>query len=111
MTYALLQPLVIAVLVIVEVAVFQLRVALAGKGRKRIASGLGATNALISVAALGQVLTSLDRPANVVGYAVGVAAGVYLGATVDERISARSARRRGPAPALAGDLASPAGAR
>lgn len=93
MTFALLQPLVIAVLMVVEVAVFQLRVALAAKGRKRIAAGLGATNALISVAALGQVLTGLDRPANIAGYAVGVAAGVYLGAVVDERITARSAAR------------------
>lgn len=35
---------------IVEVAVFQLRVALAGKGRKRIAASPGAVYALISVA-------------------------------------------------------------
>jgi uncharacterized protein YebE (UPF0316 family) len=101
-TFAVLQPLVIAVLMVVEVAVFQLRVALAGKGRKRIAAGLGATNALISVAALGQVLTNLDRPANIAGYAVGVAAGVYLGAALDERIGAWTAGRTRPAPCCAG---------
>jgi uncharacterized protein YebE (UPF0316 family) len=101
MTFTLLQPLVIAFLMIVEVAVFQLRVALAAKGRKRIAAGLGAINALISVAALGQVLTNLDRPVNIAGYAVGVAVGVYLGATLDERIGARPGRR-GPAVRRAG---------
>ncbi|MGY1770899.1 DUF5698 domain-containing protein [Blastococcus sp. SYSU D00813] len=81
------QPLLIAVLVVLEVAVWQLRVALATRGRKRIAAGLGAVNAVLSVVALGQVVTNLDRPANVAGYAVGVAAGVYLGIVADGRIA------------------------
>jgi hypothetical protein len=34
---------------------------------------------VISAVALGQVVTHLDRPAKVVGYAVGVAFRVYLG--------------------------------
>ncbi len=87
MSYELVQPVVIGVLVVVEVAVFQLRVALATKGRKRSAALLGAVNAVLSVAALGQVVTNLDRPVNIVGYAIGVAIGVYLGATADERIA------------------------
>ena len=65
------QPVVIALMVVLEVAVWQVRVALATRGRKRIAAALGAVNAVISVVALGQVVTNLDRPANVVGYAVG----------------------------------------
>ena len=81
------QPVVIAVMVILEVAVWQVRVALATRGRKRIAAGLGAVNAVISVVALGQVVTNLDRPANVVGYAVGVAVGVYLGVVADGRFA------------------------
>lgn len=83
---AAVQPVVIGLLVLVEVAVFQFRVALATKGRRRAAALCGAVNAVVSVTALGQVLTSLDRPANIVGYAVGVAIGVYLGATADERL-------------------------
>ena len=67
------QPVLIAVMVVLEVAVWQVRVALATRGRKRIAAALGAVNAVISVVALGQVVTNLDRPANVAGYAVGVA--------------------------------------
>jgi uncharacterized protein YebE (UPF0316 family) len=84
---AALQPLLIAVLVVLEVAVWQLRVALATRGRKRIAAGLGAVNAVLSVVALAQVVTNLDRPANVAGYAVGVAAGVYLGVVADGRLA------------------------
>ena len=78
------QPVLIAVLVVLEVAVWQVRVALATRGRKRGAAALGAVNAVMSVVALGQVVTNLDRPANVAGYAIGVALGVYLGVVVDE---------------------------
>ena len=74
---ALGQPVLIAVLVVLEVAVWQVRVALATRGRKQAAAGLGAVNAVMSVVALGQVVTHLDRPANVAGYAIGVALGVY----------------------------------
>jgi uncharacterized protein YebE (UPF0316 family) len=86
-----LQPVLIAVLVVLEVAVWQVRVALATRGRKRAAAGLGAVNAVMSVVALGQVVTHLDRPANVAGYAIGVALGVYLGVVVDEGLK-RSSR-------------------
>ena len=78
-----LQPVLIAVLVVLEVAVWQVRVALA--------AGLGAVNAVMSVVALGQVVTHLDRPANVAGYAIGVALGVYVGVVVDEGLK-RSSR-------------------
>jgi uncharacterized protein YebE (UPF0316 family) len=69
------------------VAVWQVRVALAIRGRKRIASVLGFVNAVISVVALGQVVTNLDRPLNVIGYAVGVALGVYVGVVADGRFA------------------------
>jgi hypothetical protein len=93
----LVQPVVIGVLVIAEVGVFHLRVALAARGRRGGAMLLGAVNAVISVAALGQVLTNLERPVNVVGYAVGVAIGVYLGCVADDRLRARAhGKRRRP---------------
>jgi Domain of unknown function (DUF5698) len=85
----LVQPVVIGALVIIEVGVFHLRVALAARGRRSAAMMLGAVNAVISVAALGQVLTNLDRPANVIGYAVGVSIGVYLGCVADDRLRTR----------------------
>ena len=79
MSTQLIQPLVIAGLVVTEVAVWQLRVALATRGRKNSAATLGAVNAILSVVALAQVVTHLERPANVAGYAVGVAAGCVPG--------------------------------
>ena len=95
---ALGQPVLIAVLVVLEVAVWQVRVARATRGRKREAAALGAVNAVMSVVALGQVVTNLDRPANVAGYAIGVALGVYLGVVVDEGL--RRSRRPAEAPEL-----------
>ncbi len=99
------QPVLIGVLVILEVAVWQVRVALATRGRKRSAAVLGAVNAVLSVVALGQVVTHLDRPANVVGYALGVAVGVYVGVVADGRFAGDPVEYR---VVLPGDGAGPA---
>jgi len=77
----------IAVLVVLEVGVWQVRMTVAARGRKRAAAALGALNAVIQVVALGQVVTNLDRPANIAGYAIGVAIGVYLGVAVGGRLA------------------------
>jgi uncharacterized protein YebE (UPF0316 family) len=98
------QPVVIALLVVVEVAVWQVRVALATRGRKRVAALLGAVNAVISVAALGQVVTHLDRPANIAGYAVGVAVGVYVGVVVDGRYAGDPVEHRVAVPGDGAEL-------
>lgn len=81
------QPVIIAVLVVLEVAVWQVRVALATRGRKQSAAVLGAINAVLSVAAIGQVVTNLDRLENIAGYALGVAVGVYVGVIADTRFA------------------------
>ena len=103
-----IQPVVIGVLVILEVAVWQVRVALSTRGRKRVAAGLGAVNAVLSVVAISQVVTNLDRPANIAGYAVGVAIGVYLGVVVDGRFAGDPVEYRivlsGDGSGLAGEL-------
>jgi uncharacterized protein YebE (UPF0316 family) len=99
------QPVLIAALVVLEVAVWQVRVALATRGRKRIAAPLGAVNAVISVVALGQVVTHLDRPENVAGYALGVAIGVYVGVAADGRLAGDPVEYR---VVLCGDGAGPA---
>jgi uncharacterized protein YebE (UPF0316 family) len=99
------QPVIIAVLVVLEVAVWQVRVALATRGRKRSAAVLGAVNAVLSVVALGQVVTHLDRPANIAGYAVGVAVGVYVGVVADGRFAGDPVEYR---VVLSGDGAGPA---
>ena len=105
MSELIVQPVLIAVLVVAEVGVFSLRVALAAKGRKNIAALLGAVNAVISVAALAQVLTNLDRPGNVAGYAVGVAVGVYLGCLADERLAGEPVEYRVVVPGDGAELA------
>src|SRR4051812_5662981 len=99
------QPVLIAGMVVLEVAVWQVRVALATRGRKRAAAVLGAVNAVISVVALGQVVTNLDRPENVAGYALGVAVGVYVGVAADGRLAADPVEHR---VVLTGDGAGPA---
>jgi uncharacterized protein YebE (UPF0316 family) len=105
MSIAFVQPALITVLVVLEVAVWQVRVALATRGRKRSAAALGAVNAVISVVALGQVVTNLDRPANIAGYAIGVAVGVYLGVVADGRFAGDPVEYR---VVLPGDDARPA---
>jgi len=84
---------------------WQVRVALATRGRKQSAAVLGAVNAVPSVVALGQVLTHLDRPANIAGYAVGVAVGVYVGVVPDGRFADDPVEYR---VVLSGDGAGPA---
>jgi len=91
---AFLQPVAIAALVVLEVGVWQVRVAVAHRGRRRTAATLGALGAVIQVVALAQVVTDLDNPANVAGYAVGVAAGVYLGVGIGGRLAADPVEHR-----------------
>lgn len=72
------QPAVIAALVVLGPAVWQVRMTVAARGRKR------------NAAALGQVVTNLDRPANVVGYGLGV----YVGVAADGRLAAEPVEHR-----------------
>ncbi len=102
---AVIQPVVIGVLVVLEVAVWQVRVALSTRGRKRIAAALGAVNAVLSVVAISQVVTNLDRPANIAGYAIGVAIGVYLGVVVDGKFAGDPVEYRIVLPGEGADLA------
>lgn len=111
MNAALFQPVLIAVLVVLEVAVWQVRVALSTRGRKRIAAALGAVNAVLSVVAISQVVTNLDRPANVAGYAIGVAIGVYLGVAVDGRFAGDPVEHRIVLPGEGAVLAAELGGR
>lgn len=77
----------IAVLATASVALWTLRVALAARGRKVAGALVASVEALAFVVAFGYVARHLDRPAFVVAYVVGVAAGTYLALTFDERAS------------------------
>jgi hypothetical protein len=60
----------------------------------RCAATVGPLGAVIQVIALAQVVTSLDRPANIDGYAVGVAAGVYFGVAAGNWLAADPVEHR-----------------
>jgi hypothetical protein len=73
----------------VSVALWTLRVALAARGRRLAASGTASVEALLFVAAFGRVLDALDEPLHLLSYAVGVAAGTFVGLTLETRAEER----------------------
>jgi uncharacterized protein YebE (UPF0316 family) len=83
-------PVFIAALVLVDVSLWTFRVAVMNRGDKRLGAALGAIQAVVSVTAIGQVVTNLDNPLNIAGYAIGVGAGTYLGVLADERLNRRA---------------------
>jgi uncharacterized protein YebE (UPF0316 family) len=57
------------------------------RGRKRLAWILGFFQSLIFVVAISSVLTHLDNPLNVLGYAAGFATGNVVGMIIEERLA------------------------
>jgi uncharacterized protein YebE (UPF0316 family) len=64
-----------------------LRMLFVVRGRKGIAWGLGFTQSLIFVIAITSVLSHLDNPLNVIGYAAGFATGNVVGMWIEERLA------------------------
>jgi uncharacterized protein YebE (UPF0316 family) len=64
-----------------------LRVLVMMRGRKAIAWVLGFFQSLIFVAAIGSVLSNLDNPLNILGYAAGFATGIVVGMSIEERLA------------------------
>jgi uncharacterized protein YebE (UPF0316 family) len=64
-----------------------LRVLVVMRGRKGIAWVLGFFQALIFVVAIGSVLSNLDNPLNILGYAAGFATGNVVGMLIEERLA------------------------
>jgi len=57
------------------------------RGRKRLAWILGLFQSLIFVVAISTVLTHLENPLNVLGYAAGFATGNVVGMIIEERLA------------------------
>lgn len=57
------------------------------RGRKKLAWFLGFFQSLIFVIAISSVLTSLNNPLNVLGYAAGFATGNVIGMIIEERLA------------------------
>lgn len=64
-----------------------LRVLFVMRGIKKIAWLLGFLQSAIYVYAIGRVLTSLNNPLNIIGYAAGFATGNVVGMILEERIA------------------------
>jgi uncharacterized protein YebE (UPF0316 family) len=64
-----------------------LRVLFVMRGRKQIAWGLGFFQSAIFILAIGRVLSNLDNPLNIIGYAAGFATGNVVGMIIEERLA------------------------
>ena len=71
------RPLLIAGLVVTEVAIWQWRMVIAHRGSRVSAMLLGIIGAVLQITAITQVVADVSDPAGVIAYAVGV--GVLLG--------------------------------
>ena len=76
-----------AVLALVSVGLWTLRVALTAGGRRLPGAAVAAVEASVFALVFGSLVSSLDRPARVAGYALGVALGTLLGISADKRLS------------------------
>lgn len=57
------------------------------RGKKKLAWVLGFCQSIIYIVAISTVLTSLDNPLNIIGYAAGFATGNVIGMVIEERLA------------------------
>ena len=84
---ALLGALLIFGLRVSDMTLDTLRVLFVMRGRKPIAWGLGFCQSAIFVIAITSVLSNLENPINIVGYAAGFATGNVVGIIIEERLA------------------------
>jgi uncharacterized protein YebE (UPF0316 family) len=94
-----MEPILIMVLVLLEVALWQWRIAITMRGRLAGGVALGLVGAVIQVTAISSVVQDMGNVAKIAGYAAGVGAGVLLGCLIDRRVSAAEVVVRVFAPA------------
>lgn len=75
---------IIFTLRLLDVGMATVRIVLLGRGRRGPAAALGFVEALIWVIAITRVLGGVDDPARMVAFALGFAAGTYMGSVVEE---------------------------
>jgi uncharacterized protein YebE (UPF0316 family) len=81
------RPLLIAGLVVTEVAIWQWRMVIAHRGSRVSAMLLGIIGAVLQITAITQVVADVSDPAGVIAYAVGVGLGVLLGLVAGEKFT------------------------
>jgi len=77
----------IFVLRVFDMTLDTLRVLFVMRGKKQIAWVLGFCQSAIYIFAIGKVLTQLNNPLNIIGYAAGFATGNVVGMIIEERIA------------------------
>lgn len=86
-TPAWLAALLIFCLRITDMTLDTLRVLFVVRGRKRLVWLLGFCQSAVFVIAITQVLSHLDTPLTVLGYAAGFATGNVVGITIEQRLA------------------------
>jgi uncharacterized protein YebE (UPF0316 family) len=86
-TQAWLSALLIFALRVSDMTLDTLRVLFVMRGKKKIAWVLGFFQSAIFVLAIGKVLTQVNNPLNIIGYAAGFATGNVVGMLIEERIA------------------------
>lgn len=91
----IIETLGLVVLTTLNVGLWTLRVTLAATGRRLLAAVVASAEAVLFTLAFGTVVSSLDDPARIGAYAIGVGAGTLAGLAVEERLRrALPVRRR-----------------
>jgi uncharacterized protein YebE (UPF0316 family) len=83
-----MEALLIMALVLVEVALWQWRVAITIRGRILGGVVLGFVGAILQVTAISRVVGDMGNAAKIGAYAAGVALGVLFGCVIDRRVAA-----------------------
>lgn len=77
----------IFILRVCDMSLDTLRVLFVMRGKKQIAWVLGFIQSAIFLLAIGKVLTQVNNPLNIIGYAAGFATGNVVGMIIEERIA------------------------
>jgi len=93
------RPLLIAGLVVTEVAIWQWRMVIAHRGSRVSAMLLGIVGAVLQITAITQVVADVSDPAGVIAYAVGVVAR-RVGYDAEEAFSRAFKRANGESPSV-----------
>ncbi|MET0579713.1 MAG: hypothetical protein ABW122_13725 [Ilumatobacteraceae bacterium] len=97
-----MKPLLTMALVLVEVALWQWRVAVTGRGQFLRGAVLGGVGAVIQITVVVRVVGDLGSLTSVAGYALGVALGVAAGGLLDRRATPQMLKVQVIAPARRG---------
>ena len=81
---AALDLVIIFTLRLLDVGMSTVRIVLLGRGRRTPAAALGFVEALVWVLAITRVLSGIEDPTRMVAFALGFAAGTFLGSKVEE---------------------------